>query len=128
TIISVIESRVRSRAAPTGRGRRRPHSSEGATPMRSEMPTQSETPKRSPAQQEASRRNGARGKGPLRPETREKVKFNGLKHGLRAEQVVLPGEDPAEFEAEVRAWFDDYDPQSHTRAVLCRRAAEASWR
>jgi hypothetical protein len=79
----------------------------------------------SPEQIRANQNNSRRSTGP-RDTTR--TRFNGLKHGLRAEQVVLPGEDPAEFEAEKQAWFDDWEPQSHTRAVLVERAALASWR
>jgi hypothetical protein len=81
--------------------------------------------KRSDLQREQSKINGAKSKGPA---DRSKVRFNGLKHGLRAEQVVLPGEDPAAFEAEKQAFFDDWQPRSHTRAVLVERAALASWR
>ena len=73
----------------------------------------------------ANRANATRSSGPLRT---DRTRFNGLKHGLRAEQVVLPGEDPAEFEAERRGWLDDWRPMSHTRAVLVERAAIASWR
>ena len=58
----------------------------------------------------------------------DRTRFNGLKHGLCAEQVVLPGEDPAAFEAEKQAWFDDWKPATHTRAVLVERAAVASWK
>ena len=50
------------------------------------------------AQRLASIANGSRSKGP-RPENRERSKLNGLVHGLRGEQLILPGEDPAEFEA-----------------------------
>ncbi|HEY2156340.1 MAG TPA: hypothetical protein VGH33_11970, partial [Isosphaeraceae bacterium] len=39
-----------------------------------------------------------------------------------------PGEEPAEFEAERQGWIDDWNPRSHTRAVLVERAAAASWR
>ena len=83
---------------------------------------------RTEAQREASRINGARGRGPKTPEGKEAVKFNGLKHGLRAEEVVLPGEDPAAFEAERQAWLADWSPRSHTRSVLVEMAAVASWR
>jgi hypothetical protein len=82
----------------------------------------------SEAQREASRTNGAKSRGPTTPEGKNISKFNGVKHGLRAEQVVLPGEDPAEFEAERQGWLNDWKPQSHTRAVLVERAAVASWR
>ncbi len=83
---------------------------------------------RSEKQRQASRANGAKSRGPKSPEGKAVSKFNGLKHGLRAEHVVLPGEDPAAFEAERRAWIDDWNPISHTRAVLVERAAVASWR
>ncbi|HEY2158138.1 MAG TPA: hypothetical protein VGH33_21090, partial [Isosphaeraceae bacterium] len=83
---------------------------------------------RSEKQRQASRTNGSKSKGPITPEGKNTSKFNGLKHGLRAEHVILPGEDPAAFEAERQAWIDDWKPPSHTRAVLVERAAVASWR
>src|SRR4051812_33709776 len=83
---------------------------------------------RSELQRQASRINGSKSRGPKSPETKSVTRFNGLKHGLRAEQVVLPGEDPAAFEAEKQAWLDDWRPMSHTRAVLAERAAACSWK
>jgi hypothetical protein len=74
---------------------------------------------------EANRKNARKSTG---PNNTDRTRFNGLRHGLRAEQYVLPGEDPAAFRAELDAWFDDWGPRSHTRAVLVRRAAVASWR
>ena len=50
-------------------------------------------PKRSELQRLTSIANGSRSRGP-RPENRERVKLNALKHGLRAEHVILPGVDP----------------------------------
>ena len=58
---------------------------------------------------EANRKNAKKSTG---PRDTDRTRFNGLKHGLRAEQVVLPGEDPAAFRAEVEAWFDDWRPRS----------------
>ena len=83
---------------------------------------------RSEAQRQASRINGSKSRGPITPTGKNTSKFNGLKHGLRAEHVVLPGENPAEFEAERQAWLHDWNPKSHTRAILIERAAIASWR
>jgi hypothetical protein len=83
---------------------------------------------RSEAQRQASRINGSKSKGPITPTGKDVSKFNGLKHGLRAEHIVLPGENPAEFEAERQAWLHDWNPKSHTRAILVERAAIASWR
>ncbi len=83
---------------------------------------------RSEKQRQASRTNGAKSRGPTSPEGKAVSKFNGLKHGLRAEHVVLPGEDPLAFEAERQGWIQDWKPISHTRAILVERAAVASWR
>src|SRR4051795_11116675 len=55
---------------------------------------------RSPAQIEASRRNGARSKGPVTPEGKERASRNALKHGLTATyHLVLEDEGPAPLEA-----------------------------
>ena len=54
--------------------------------------------------------------------------MNGLKHGLCAVEVVLPGEDPAEYDAELGGWRGDWKPITHTRAVLVELAAVATWR
>jgi hypothetical protein len=55
---------------------------------------------------EASRRNGARSRGPKTPEGKARSAQNAFKHGMRAQKyVVLPEEDADEFadlEAEVR--------------------------
>ena len=77
------------------------------------------------AQIDANRKNARKSTGPKSQPGKDKTRFNGLKHGLRAEQVVLPGEDPAEFAAELEGWADDWKPQSHTRSVLVERAAAA---
>ncbi len=83
---------------------------------------------RSEKQRQASRTNGAKSKGPTSPEGKAVSSMNGLKHGLRANQVVLPGEDAAEFHAELEGWAGDWKPSCHTGAILVERAAVASWR
>jgi hypothetical protein len=74
---------------------------------------------------EANQTNAKKSTG---PKVTERTRFNGLTHGLRSEQVVLPGESRDEFEAERQAWFDDWKPMSHTRAVLVERAVVATWK
>ncbi len=77
------------------------------------------------AQIEANRRNSKLSSG---PRDTSLTRFNGLKHGLCAVEVGLPGEDPAEVQAEFDGWRDDWQPMTHTRAVLVDLAAVATWR
>jgi hypothetical protein len=76
----------------------------------------------------ANRANASHSTGPKSSAGKAKSRLNALKHGLRAEQVVIPGEDPRAFEAECAAWSADWQPKSHTRAILVERAAATSWR
>ena len=46
----------------------------------------------------ANRRNARLSTGPRRT---DRTRFNGLTHGLCATEVVIPGEDPAEFELDI---------------------------
>ncbi len=75
------------------------------------------------AQIEANRNNARRSTG---PKNTDLTRFNGLKHGLCAVEVGLPGEDPAEVQAEFDGWRGDWQPRTHTRAVLVDLAAVAT--
>ena len=83
----------------------------------------------SPARAEASRRNGARSRGPKTPEGKARSAQNALKHGLRAQKcVVLPGEDAAAFAALEAALLEDLAPEGALQSVLAQRVVAASWR
>ncbi len=77
------------------------------------------------AQIEANRNNGRRSTG---PKDTSRTRFNGLKHGLCGAHVGLPGEDPADVKAEFDCCRCDWQPLTHTRAVLVDLAAVATWR
>jgi hypothetical protein len=83
----------------------------------------------SSARAEASRKNGAKSRGPKTAEGKARSARNALKHGLRAQRyVVLGDEDLAEFDALEAALTAELAPQSALQAVLVRRIVAATWR
>jgi hypothetical protein len=74
---------------------------------------------------EANRQNAQHSTGPSTPEGRAAVRLNGLKHGLCAETIVVPGEDPAQFEAMLDAYRAEYQPATPTDEFLVRQLAMA---
>jgi hypothetical protein len=76
----------------------------------------------------ANQANAQLSTGPKSPEGKERSRMNALKHGLRAETIVLPTEDPAELEAMYVEWIDEWKPPTGTRRQLVRRAVESAWR
>ncbi|MGH6902782.1 MAG: hypothetical protein ACREIR_08580 [Geminicoccaceae bacterium] len=83
----------------------------------------------SSARAEASRRNGAKSRGPKTPEGKARSAQNALKHGMRAQKyVVLPEEDGAEFEALEAALTLELAPQGVLQSILVGRIACAAWR
>jgi hypothetical protein len=83
----------------------------------------------SPARAAASRRNGAKSRGPKTPEGKARSARNALKHGLCAQRfVVLGDEDLAEFDALEAALTAELAPEGALQAVLARRIVAATWR
>jgi hypothetical protein len=81
------------------------------------------------ARTEASRRNGAKSRGPKTVEGKACSARNALKHGLRADKfVVLGDEDLDEFDALEAALMAELAPQGALQAVLARRIVAATWR
>jgi hypothetical protein len=81
------------------------------------------------ARAEASRKNGAKSRGPKSPEGKARSAQNALKHGLRAQKyVVLPEEDADEFAGLEAALIEELAPVGALQTVLARRVAVAAWR
>ena len=77
----------------------------------------------------ASRRNGAKSRGPKTAAGKARSARNALKHGLRALQyVVLADEDAVEFQTLEVALLDELAPEGVLQVVLARRVAVAAWR
>ena len=83
----------------------------------------------SSARAEASRKNGAKSRGPNTPEGKARSAQNALRHGMRAQKyVVLPEEDAAEFGELEAALVEELAPVGALQTVLARRVAVAAWR
>lgn len=79
-------------------------------------------------QAEANRRNALKSTGPKSKEGKAKSRMNALKHGLTGKQVVIPGEDPEEFEMLLSQLMQEHDPQSMLETSLVELIAGAIWR
>lgn len=78
---------------------------------------------------EASRRNGARSRGPVSAAGRERSAGNALKHGLRSSTVRLLGtENEAEFLALAAALHAELAPEGTLQEHLVGQIVLAIWR
>ena len=83
----------------------------------------------SPARAEASRKNGARSRGPKTPQGKARASRNALKHGLCAgHHVVVEGESAEAFAAFEAALVADLAPAGALQMLLAGRIARAAWR
>jgi hypothetical protein len=86
-------------------------------------------PKRAVRRAEASRKNGAKSRGPKTAEGKARSAQNALKHGMRARKyLLLPEEDADEFAALEAAMIEELAPVGALQKVLARRVALAAWR
>jgi hypothetical protein len=82
----------------------------------------------SEAQIQANRANSRKSTGPRTADGKAAVAQNALKHGLRAEQVVIKGEDPGEFESYRDQMLGELAPDGALEAMLAERAVGLAWR
>jgi hypothetical protein len=80
-----------------------------------------------PAQITANRANALKSTGPRTLEGKATARFNALKHGLDANSLVLPGEDPAEYDALVRDYYASSNPATPEEAFHVDTMIRADW-
>ena len=76
----------------------------------------------------ANRRNAQRSTGPKTPEGKDAVRLNATKHGLRSQEVLLPGEDGdalKELDENLRA---ELEPVGELENLLVDGIVAAHWR
>jgi hypothetical protein len=84
---------------------------------------------RTPAQIEASRRNGAKSKGPITAEGQERSSRNAIKHGLSSNKiVVLAGESEEAWEEYQTHFIAKFQPRDFVEERLVIQMAVNQWR
>jgi len=76
----------------------------------------------------ANKKNAQKSTGPKTPEGRAAVRLNGVKHGLTAATLVLPGEKESDFESLLDSFESEHNPTTPTEEALVRQMAMAQWR
>ena len=54
--------------------------------------------------------------------------MNAWKHGLRAEKIVIAGEDPKDLQAIQRELWEEHRPEPGMESLLVERLAHYAWR
>jgi hypothetical protein len=80
-----------------------------------------------PAQITANRANAQKSTGPRSAEGKSVSRFNALKHGIDAASIVIPGEDPADYEALRAQYLHEYRPQSASESFHVDTLLRADW-
>ena len=77
---------------------------------------------------EANRRNALKSTGPRSEEGKQRSSRNALRHGLTAETVIEPLEDPEDYKLFEEAIAAEYDGESAVERELVLRLASLLWR
>jgi hypothetical protein len=77
---------------------------------------------------EANRRNALRSTGPKTDDGKQHASRNAVRHGLTAETVITPLEDPEDYKAFEQAVTADYEAETAVERELVLRLASLLWR
>ena len=83
---------------------------------------------RTDKQTSASRENAKKSTGPRTTDGKARASKNALKHGLMAQDAVIPGEDPAEFDRHLSKLEDTYLPRNYVEKQIVHQIADTMWR
>jgi len=80
------------------------------------------------AQVAANRLNAQKSTGPHTAEGKAAIAQNAVKHGLRAQAVVLPGEEPDQYGRHHQEMMDQLHPEGLQEIDLAERIVGLAWR
>ena len=77
----------------------------------------------------SSAENGSHSHGPVTAEGKRRASLNRVRHGIcSTTHVLVPGEDPAEFEELVAAYVEHFQPNSVIESEFVQQIVAARWR
>jgi hypothetical protein len=82
----------------------------------------------SAAQQTANQSNAQKSTGPITEQGKATSSRNNLRDGFRSQTVLLPGDDPAAYQALLADLSEYYSPGDLTELRFVREMADADWR
>jgi hypothetical protein len=89
----------------------------------------SKTKKPTSARQTAANRaNGLQSNGPKTQAGKDRSRFNGLKHGLTAIEVCIPGESEREYTRRLEAYVEIYQPANLVEMDIVEDLVACIWR
>ncbi len=74
-----------------------------------------------------NRENAAHSTGPRSEPGKLASSRNSLQHGLASGQIIIPGEDPSQFEALLNDLLAEHQPSTSTEELLVREMAQSYW-
>jgi hypothetical protein len=81
-----------------------------------------------PAQAIASKANSRLSTGPKTAEGKAASRFNPLRHGLTSEHLIIPGENPEDFDSLLSEIRTAWAPANPDEESLVSKVAEHEWR
>src|SRR6516165_10410495 len=78
-------------------------------------------------QRAASRKNGARSRGPTSASGKSRSSMNSLKSGMTAKKLYLPDDDPQQRQRRNLELLAQLNPQTPTQVILADRLLHASY-
>ncbi len=81
-----------------------------------------------PDRAQINRNNARHSTGPSTFEGKRRSCLNALRHGLTGQTIVMPAEDLEAYQAHVRAFVNEHQPQGATETQLVQSLADAAWR
>ena len=76
----------------------------------------------------ANKQNASKSSGPRTAEGKSIASRNAVKHGLTGQQIMVPGENPDEFEALVQRIIMELEPEGEIEPQLAEQIATGLWR